>query len=936
MKLRSTRTGLAMLAVVSAISLISLVTPAIAALPPASGGSAKAAVAQLVSDAQKAIKAGKLPLAVIDLRNASSADPRNGQVRGQLGALLQQTGDYYAAERELRQARKDGASDQIILPFLFQTMLARGEEKALLDEFPEPSAPSAIAPDILKGRAMAFMNLSQWDDATSAMDKSLKQRRDAPGLLLRARIAEKAGLLPAAVQFTDEAIAMDPTKINGSLFKVGLLLDLNNSNDALALVDQLVVKFPTNLPAQFSRIEVLLRMNRNDQAKAAVNTILAKDPGIAIGIYYRALLIGRSGNSKDAWRIAQSLPQEFVRSQPGIALTVAKMAETAGSSETAASILSGAVGRYPQDSQLRIQVAEMRVRQNDMVGALNALEPLRENLDPAAAQTLAAIYARSSRASDALGILEKLVQSGKASDASILQLVALEMQMAQPDQALKDLTAAVNQKPNDPVLAGQLISVLSARGRYADALTVSDKLGADPAQRVTALVFRGQIFLGEQKLDDALASYAKAMQTDPKSQVALFGHANVLEAMQRYDDAVNDLHAILVLNPQSIVTHQKLAEIAARRNQDGQVRSILAQAIKLSPQDPAPRMSLARYLLLRNDKAGALQTINDLLKVRPENAEAVALLGGVQLAMKKNADAVTSFRRIVTLRPYVPQSQIYLGGALLANGDRAGANAALKNAVNMATDSAEVRLAQINMFLAQKDINGAIASAQAFKDANPGPQGDLLLGDTLARTGQRDRAIAVYKKSLETHPNGNAVLRIASYSIAAKDSKTAVETLSGWIDKNPDDVPVRLQYGMLLMQQGSNADADKQFREILKRQPNNVVCLNDLAWLIRDQNPSEATAMASRAATLAPGSSDVLDTLGWIKLKHGKAADSLPLFQRAHALRPRDGEISYHLALGLEATGKHAAARGFLKALLASQVKFVDLAEANKLAQNWH
>jgi Flp pilus assembly protein TadD len=80
----------------------------------------------------------------------------------------------------------------------------------------------------------------------------------------------------------------------------------------------------------------------------------------------------------------------------------------------------------------------------------------------------------------------------------------------------------------------------------------------------------------------------------------------------------------------------------------------------------------------------------------------------------------------------------------------------------------------------------------------------------------------------------------------------------------------------------------------------------------------------------------VLDTLGWIKLKHGKAADSLALFKRAHELRPRDGEISYHLALSLDATGSHDAARGFLKALLTSQVKFNDLAEANKLAQSWH
>src|SRR4051812_12007548 len=66
------------------------------------------AVAELVANGQKALKDGNLPLAVIHFKNASSAAPRNGKVRAQLGVLLLQTQDYYSAERELRQARKDG------------------------------------------------------------------------------------------------------------------------------------------------------------------------------------------------------------------------------------------------------------------------------------------------------------------------------------------------------------------------------------------------------------------------------------------------------------------------------------------------------------------------------------------------------------------------------------------------------------------------------------------------------------------------------------------------------------------------------------------------------------------------------------------------------------------------------------------------------------
>lgn len=98
------------------------------------------AVAELVASGQKAIKDGNLPLAVIHYKNASSAVPRNGKIRAQLGVLLVQTSDYYSAERELRQARKDGASDQAVLPSLFQVMLLRREEKSILEEFPDSAA----------------------------------------------------------------------------------------------------------------------------------------------------------------------------------------------------------------------------------------------------------------------------------------------------------------------------------------------------------------------------------------------------------------------------------------------------------------------------------------------------------------------------------------------------------------------------------------------------------------------------------------------------------------------------------------------------------------------------------------------------------------------------------------------------------------------------
>ena len=50
----------------------------------------------------------------------------------------------------------------------------------------------------------------------------------------------------------------------------------------------------------------------------------------------------------------------------------------------------------------------------------------------------------------------------------------------------------------------------------------------------------------------------------------------------------------------------------------------------------------------------------------------------------------------------------------------------------------------------------------------------------------------------------------------------------------------------------------------------------------------------------------------------------------------KDGEISYHLVLAMDASGNRNGARGLLKALLDSNIGFADRAKAQQLATSWH
>jgi Flp pilus assembly protein TadD len=137
------------------------------------------------------------------------------------------------------------------------------------------------------------------------------------------------------------------------------------------------------------------------------------------------------------------------------------------------------------------------------------------------------------------------------------------------------------------------------------------------------------------------------------------------------------------------------------------------------------------------------------------------------------------------------------------------------------------------------------------------------------------------------------------------------------------------------MQDGDAAAAVAQYEQVLKQDPNNLAAVNNLAWLLQKSDPKRSLALATLALKLSPDSPDIIDTLGWIKLQQNDSKGALELLNRAHGLRKADGEITYHLVLAFEANGNRNSAKGLLKALLDSGVKFDDLEKAKKLAASW-
>jgi len=825
-------------------------------------------VDKYLSDAQKALKSGNGRLALIHLKNAVAAAPRNGTARAQLGAVLLGAGDTPTAERELRQARRDGAPELMVLPPLFEAMLERKENQLLLDQFPDPGAgpknPSAA--DILKARALAFQGLKKTPEAINAMDRSLALRRDSHGLITRARLSQIQGNSSEAIKLLDEAIAKS-TSPDAMLSKIGLLLTANDNLKALDLCNQLLAKFPGNLQGRFARIEAYINLKQDAKAKVEVDDIVAKNPTVYLGIYYRALLLARAGDAKGAWNFAQNLPADFRDSKPRVALVVAQMAVDAGNEDTGAGILNHLLVANPDIMTARMRLASIRLHQDHPGEALSILEPVKGSSDPGVIELLSNIYLKLNRNDDALDGFERLGAIAKDRNDIKRTIALLEIQTGHSEQGIKDLTQVALRDPTDNAVVEPLIGVLTQLRRFPEALAVADRFGADPKKRATALIYRGSILVLQRDWAGAQAAFDKAVQTDPSSVAALYARAQFLTSQQKPAEANRDLRAILASDAKNMPALMKLAEIAAQQGQDQNVSSIMNQAIAAAPEDARPRIELMRYLNLRRKYKDSLTAGNGLLRMQPNNTDCLMFIAEAQSGLGQKKEAVNTYRRLASLMPTASGPQILLGNALLAAGDRDGAGRALETAVKFSPNSPNVKGAQIKFLLMRGSVDAAVAAARSFQVSNPGTEADILLAETLERAKFHDEAVAVLNKSFSSTPNQNVLLRLVGFATQANDRKRAGDLMSNWLVGNPNDTAVRLGYATMLMEQNDNARAIDQYQMVLKQDPNNLIALNNLGWLLQASDPKQALSLLTLAQKLSPNSATIADTLGWVKLR---------------------------------------------------------------------
>ena len=896
-----------------------------------------ARITKIVEDADIAFSRGNASVALIHLKNAVRLAPTNGEVRARLGLLLLSVGELQAAERELRQSRIDKAPEELAVPGLLQAMLARNELLELLAEFPESArAPQdKVGADVVRARAIAFQLLGRTKEANAAGDRALELRRDAPALITRAKLARAQNDTALARRLTDEAIRLAPGNDEAMTMRISLLRQDGETEKALTLVDEFAKRDPRNTLPKVLRVEILFELKRDGEAQTEIDAILKQNSNSTLGTYYNAMLRMRANDFQGAWQIAQTLPPQFVQSQPETAMTIARMATASGNLETGAAILASLVSTRQEAVEARLQLAAIRLSQKLPDAALATLAPLENSNTPLVEALFAQAYLQLRRFNEAIASLESALSLAGDNDLLKKQLVMSRLQIGDTDQGIQELREVLARRPMDTETSALLIGALIRTGKLDEAIRVVDGLVKSGVKGPLPAFFRGQVLRAQGQFSGAVTAFGEAFAADPQFIPALYYRANTSLARGDREEATKDLQQVLSRDPRHVLAYVRLAQIALETDQEPRALAVLTQGIRTVPASAVLRLALANFQTSRKNFSAAQTTLNDLLKVSRNNPEGLALLGQIQILRGEERDGIDTLRKLAAENPQSPAAYILLAKALNTTKDFLAAEDAAKKAVQLAPNSAQIRSLLAELQAVHGKANDALDTARSYGSQYPGPAADGLLADTLVRLGRTNEAVNLLTKSLNAKPDRTLALRLSRIMMSLGDSAKSIGVIESWLEKYPSDFEVRREYGSILMAAGNTARAREEFEALLKLHPEDPTILNNLGWILQKDDPARALSLVSLAVKSAPRSAEITDTLGWIKFQQKDYQAALTLLQRAHDLDENSAMISYHLAVALDAGGKRAEAKSLLQSALATNPKFSDMEIAKQLLERW-
>jgi tetratricopeptide (TPR) repeat protein len=611
-----------------------------------------------------------------------------------------------------------------------------------------------------------------------------------------------------------------------------------------------------------------------------------------------AQLLYKAKRYAEAEDLVRGLPAEALRSEPGLGqlgaelslLTRPSEGEGRKAAERRALDLARQTAGKSKDYRDHLWLGQIAAAAGENAGAEKAFREARRLAKKAPAAWAALILFLAKQ--DSAQAKRELAQAEKALPPKDrgLPLAPCYEALGKTDVAQTLYRAALAATPEDPVV-NQLVAAFYQRTRQ-------------PAQAEPLL---RKLFAAGNKANKDTQAWARrtlALLLAGRGSFPAFK-----EALKLLDRNKNDDRETF---EDSLVRARILATQPSRR----------PDAIELLRSQKAPLPADSKFLLARlYEEDGnwplALGQLTALLKERPDEPRFLAHAVRCTLAQQRIEEAKDYVERLGRVRRNSFETAELTARVYHAAGNAQEAVQTLRayaEQKDARKDAAALVLEQLGQFREAKELYQAHADTSSERGA------PLALAGYLSRRGLARAALDICEKAWQTCPAETVALVSVSVLRTGRGDAVQQRRVAKWLAdadrQHPRSVSLLLMQADLEMYRDRHAAATALYRQVLKREPQNIVALNNLAFLLglSKGDTRLALQLIDKGMKAAGPTADLLDTQATIYLAEGKAGPARKAVRAAIAQTP-SAMAYFHLAQAEWLAKNTAAARlAFAKA----------------------
>ncbi|WP_191016819.1 tetratricopeptide repeat protein [Treponema zioleckii] len=425
--------------------------------------------------------------------------------------------------------------------------------------------------------------------------------------------------------------------------------------------------------------------------------------------------------------------------------------------------------------------------------------------------------------------------------------------------AARLLRNLIEKNPDDIGFKIQLGNLFVKSGKDEQALDTYNKILEIDPKNSDVLIAIGGIYRRQKKYDDSIAIFEKVLtfgDTDPKLLTNVsYNMGFTFRQMGNYDEAISCFEDVVERNNRDVLAFNHLGAVYSLKGNQAKAISSFQRGLKIDPNHPVLLLNLAKSYAQIGEVQKALAAYEGALRSKPGWIEAIEEYSELLLKSNKVREADNVVSNALKINPADTKMRTKMGH--------------IYNRQSI-FDSAEV------------EFKKALDTDETYKPALTG------LAYSQQRLGKNDDAVKTIQKITELDSDDESVLKLSTSVLLSANYLTAAnEKLSKLLKKNPDDVETLNLLGQYYILNGEANKTESCYDKIDRIRPGYKEVYKDwgLRYLqIGDEKNAEDYLKVAVAEN--PKDADAKVELASLYEKQDRTEEAATLYADAYSADP--------------------------------------------------